>query len=337
MSRIARVAFAFVLGFAIWGSGNASAQTLRLVLAHTGEPDSMQAVAVEEFSKQLNRQLGGRVTVDVKGAGALGNESFILQKVRDGDIDLVLVTAIMSSVSDKFGAFELPYLVLSREHMAKVRDELLREHLAPAARRSGYDVLALWDDGFRHVTMTSRPILRPKDFQNTTLQVPQGEWRLRLFRSLGANPTPQDNNLKLSDARKLVQLGVVDGREMSLSQIRSTKFYEIQRYLTLTRHVYAPMYLVAGSAKFAALPADVKAAIRSIALRLQDWTSRVAAARERAIMADLQTKMQINSIDQFDFLIVSLPIYQEFSKLVPDGREIVKLLYDPTSFMALSR
>lgn len=297
----------------------------------------MQALAAQEFAKQLTQMLGSRVAVDIKGAGTLGNESFILQKVRDGDIDLVIVTAIMSSVNDAFGAFELPYLVLSREHIAKVRDELLHMHLGPAARRSGYDVLALWDDGFRHVTMTNAPIRSPRDFENKTLQVPLGEWRLRLFRSLGANPTPQDNALKLSDARKLVQLGVVDGREMSLTEVLSTRFYEIQRHLTLTRHVYAPMYLVAGSRKFAALPANTRAAIKAAATRLQDWTSRVATVRERMIAVNLKGRIAVNEIDQLDFLMAALPIYQEFAETVPNGREIVKLLYDPTSFTAISR
>jgi len=308
----------------------------RLVLAHAGEANSMQAVAAEEFAKRLQARLAGKVAVEVFGAGALGNENFIVQKVRDGDIDLVIATAIMSSISGEFGAFELPYLVLSREHVAKVRDELLRAHFEPAGRRAGLEVLALWDDGFRHVTMTRKPIVSPRDFDDITLQVPQGEWRLRLFRSLGANATPQDNAMKLSDARKLVQLGVVDGREMSLSQIESTKFFEIQPHLSLTRHVFAPMYLISGAAKFAALPADVQIAVKTVARELQDWTARVSAAKERAILASLQSKVKINSIDQLDFLMVSLPIYQEFGQLVPEGKSIVRLLYDPTSFLQIA-
>lgn len=337
MFRVAAV-LAFLSVLCLPGHPGATAQDIRLRLAHTGESGSMQALAAQQFALMLMEETGGRVMVEVSGAGKLGNESFILQKVKDADLDLVLVTAIMSSVDDAFGAFELPYLILSREHVARVRDQLLAEHLVPAARKSGYEVLGLWDDGFRHITMTNRPIVSPRDFHDITLQVPQGEWRLRLFRSLGANATPQDNALKLSDARKLVQLGVVDGREMSLSQIEATQFHEVQRYLSLTRHVYAPIYLVAGSGKFAKLPPDVQAAIRKTAAALQDWTARVAAANEREIVERLRNRMAVNEIeDPLDFLVVSLPIYQEFSRLVPQGKELVKLLYDPTSFMMLSR
>jgi TRAP-type C4-dicarboxylate transport system substrate-binding protein len=305
----------------------------RLVLAHAGEAGSMQALTAQEFSRRLRERLDGKIAVEVFGEGALGNENFIIQKVRDGDIDLVIVTAIMSSVSDEFGAFELPYLVLSREHVAKVRNQLLKSYFRPAARKSGLEVISLWDDGFRHVTMTNKAIVTPRDFDGVTLQVPQGEWRLRLFRTLGANATPQDTNLKLKDARRLVELGVVDGREMSLSQIQATQFFELQPHLSLTRHVFAPMYLVGGFEKFASLAPSVQDAIQDVARDMEDWTAQVSAAKERAILADLKTKVQVNFIDQLDFLMVSLPIYQDFGRLVPRGKEIVKLLYDPASFL----
>src|SRR4029078_7868186 len=118
----------------------------------------------------------------------------------------------------------------------------------------GLKVLAVWENGYRHVTNSKRPINTPPDLQGIKLSVPEGKGRAKMFQAYGANPSP----MKFSEVFTALQTGVMDGQENPFTQIYSAKFQEVQKYLSLTGHVYPPAYVVVGAKKFASLPADVQ-------------------------------------------------------------------------------
>ena len=88
----------------------------------------------------------------------------------------------MSSAVEAFGMFEMPYLVKSREHMKKIEAEVVWPSLAPLAEAKGYKLLAVWENGFRHITTNTKPIVTPADLAGMKLRVPQGKWRVKMFR-----------------------------------------------------------------------------------------------------------------------------------------------------------
>jgi tripartite ATP-independent transporter DctP family solute receptor len=159
----------------------------------------------------------------------------------------------MSSQVPAFGLFEMPYLVKDRDHMAKIRDQVVVPTLVPAAEKAGYRVIAVWENGFRQITNSKRPIVKPEDLQGLKLRVPQGGWRVKMFQAYGANPSP----LALSEVFVALQTGVMDAQENPLAQIYPSRFYEVQKYLSMTGHVYTPAYVTAG-ASWSRLPADVQ-------------------------------------------------------------------------------
>ena len=165
----------------------------------------------------------------------------------------------MSSAVDAFGMFEMPYLVKNREHMKKIEAAVVWPSLAPMAEAKGYKLLAVWENGFRHITNNAKPIVKPADLAGMKLRVPQGKWRVKMFQAYGANPSP----MALSEVFVALQTGVMDGQENPLTQIYSSKFQEVQKYLSMTGHVYTPAYLATGKTKFASLPADVQAILRA--------------------------------------------------------------------------
>ncbi len=156
----------------------------------------------------------------------------------------------MSSAVEAFGMFEMPYLVKNREHMKKIEAAVVWPSLAPLADAKGYKVLAVWENGFRNITTNTKPIVTPADLAGMKLRVPQGKWRVKMFQTYGANPSP----MALSEVFVALQTGVMDGQENPLTQIYSSKFQEVQKYLSMTGHVYTPAYLVSGKTKFASLP-----------------------------------------------------------------------------------
>ncbi|MBS1216513.1 MAG: C4-dicarboxylate transporter, partial [Proteobacteria bacterium] len=222
-------------------AGGALAQT-EIKFGHVGEPGSLFAASAEEFARRANAKLGSKAKVVVFGSSQLGGDKELLQKLKLGTVDMALPSTVMSSEVDLVGIFEMPYLVKDRDHMKKIEKEIVWPTLAPAAEKKGIKIIAVWENGYRHITNSKRPINGPDDLKGIKLRVPEGKWRVKMFQAYGANPSP----MKFSEVFTALQTGVMDGQENPFTQIYSAKFQEVQKYLSLSGHVYTPAYVTVG-------------------------------------------------------------------------------------------
>jgi tripartite ATP-independent transporter DctP family solute receptor len=291
---------------------------LRLELGHVAAPGSLVALSAEEFARRANERLGDRAKVVVFGSSQLGNDEVLLQKLKLGTVDFALPSTIMSSTVDAFGFFEMPYLIKDREHLKRVEEAVFWPHIAPQAEQRGYLILALWENGFRHITNSTRPIYTPKDLQGIKLRTPRGLWRVKLFQTFGANPTP----MPLSEVFMALQTGVLDGQENPLTQIHSSKFQETQKYLSITNHVYSPGYLTTGRIGWARLPEDVREIIQTTARETQPFVFETAARLDDELLVKLREEgLEVNLADRESFVKASEAIYKQFGESVIGGRE----------------
>jgi len=299
-------------------AGTAAAQT-EIKLGHVGNPGSLFDKTSQEFAKRANAKLGDKAKVVVYGSSQLGNDSTMLQKLKLGTIDLALPSTIMSSQVPQFGLFEMPYLVKDRDHMAKIRDQIVMPKLAPLAQKSGYRIIGVWENGFRQITNSKRPINKPEDLQGIKLRTPKGEWRVKMFKAYGANPTP----LAFSEVFVALKTGAMDGQENPYAQIYPARFYEVQKYLSKTGHVYTPAYLTAG-ASFAKLDPAVQKILIETAQEMQPVALKIASDLDDELLGKLKAAgMQINDADKEAFIKASGPIYKEFAGKVPGGKDLV--------------
>jgi tripartite ATP-independent transporter DctP family solute receptor len=312
-------AFAAIL---FGGIAGAEAQT-EIKFGHVGNPGSLFEASANEFAERANARLeeqGLDYRVVVFGSSQLGTDEELMQKLRLGTVDLALPSTVMSSSVDAFGVFEMPYLVKDREHMKRIEEEIFWPTLAPMAEEQGYTILAVWENGFRHITNNVRPIETPEDLQGIKLRVPSGEWRVKMFQAYDANPTP----MAFAEVFTALQTGVIDGQENPFAQIWSAKFQEVQEYLSLTGHVYTPAYVTAGKQKFESLPAEVQQVLEEVAKDTQDFVYETAAALEDDLLAKLEEGgIQVNEADKDAFIAASQPIYEEFSSEVEVGKELI--------------
>ena len=298
----------------------ASAEELTLKFGHVGAPGSLFAVSAEEFAKRVNSQMAGKVKIEVFGASQLGKDQELLQKLKLGTVDFSLPSSVMSSVVDEFGVFDMPYLVKDRDHMHRIENEIFWSKLAPLAEAKGYKVIAEWENGFRHITNNDHPITIPTDLKGIKLRTPKGKWRVKMFQAYGANPTP----MAFSEVFVALQTGVMDGQENPFAQIYSAKFQEVQKYLSLTGHVYTPAYVLVGKKKWESLPKDVTSEIERIAKETQAFVYDTAAGMENDLLTKLKAGgMQVNEADKAAFVKASAPIYEEFGVDVKGGKELV--------------
>ena len=299
--------------------GTAAAQT-ELKLGHVGEPGSLLGAAADEFARRVNPKLGGKYKVVVYGSSQLGGDKEMLQKLKLGTIDMVEPSTIMSSEADIFGVFEMPYLVKSREHMKRIEKELFWSKIEPDAEKKGIKVLAVWENGFRHITNSKHAINTPADLKGIKLRVPEGKWRVKMFQAYGANPSP----MKFSEVFTALQTGVMDGQENPFAQIASAKFYEVQKYLSLTGHVYTPAYLVVSTKKWPTLPADTRKVLEDTAKETQAYVYGKAAGDDEDLLVKMKAAgIQVNNANKDAFIAASKPVYEEFAKEVPSAKAVI--------------
>lgn len=315
--------FATALAAGLAVAGTAGARELKF--GHVGAPGSLFDLSAGHFAELANQRLAEAGLSDWKitvfGASQLGNDKELLQKLKLGTADFSLPSTVMSSVADEFGLFEMPYLVKSRAHMRRIEKEIFWQKLAPAAEAKGYRILAVWENGFRHITNNVRPIVVPEDLRGIKLRTPRGKWRVRMFELYGANPTP----MAFSEVFVALQTGVIDGQENPLAQIWSAKFHEVQKYLSLTGHVYTPAYVTVGAGPWSKLPEEVRTIVEQAAKDTQAFVYETAAKLDEDLLGKLRDAgMEVNEADKDAFVAASKPIYETFASEVPGAAEMIE-------------
>ncbi len=305
---------------AVMGMASAvSAAETTMKFGHVGAPGSLFEATADFFAECSNTALGDKVEVQTFGSSQLGKDKELLQKLKLGQVDFALPSSVMSSVDDVFGIFEMPYIISDRDHMRRVQDAMM-DTFQGAAEAKGYHIVGLAENGFRHITNNVRPINVPADLQGIKLRTPNGVWRLKMFQEYGANPTP----MAFSDVFTALQTGVIDGQENPYAQIASAKFQEVQKYLSITGHVYTPGYILASKKHFGALPEDIQAELTDCANQTQDFTYEKAAELEASLLKVIKDAgVEVNTADKAAFIEASAPIYKEFADEVDGGQEMI--------------
>jgi tripartite ATP-independent transporter DctP family solute receptor len=319
--RFRTLAVTVVLGTSalLMGANPAFAQT-EIKLGHVGEPGSLFQMSADEFARRANAKLDGKAKVVVYGSSQLGGDKEMIQKLKLGTIDMALPSTVMTSEVDLFGIFEMPYIVKDRTHMGLIEKEVFWPSIAPLAEKKGLKVLAVWENGYRHITNNKQPIKSPADLKGIKLRVPEGKWRVKMFQEYGANPSP----MKFSELFTALQTGVMDGQENPLTQIYSAKLQEVQKFLSMSGHVYTPAYLTVGTKRYNALPADVRKILEDTAKETQPFVYETAAKADTDLLAKLkQGGIQVNEVDKDAFIAASKPTYAEFGKEVEGAQKLI--------------
>lgn len=295
------------------------AADMTLKFGHVGNPGSLFEASVDNFAACVNGSMGDAVEVQTFGSSQLGKDKELLQKLKLGQVDFSLPSSVMSSVDDTFGIFEMPYIIKDRDHMRGVQAEMMDKFQA-AANDNGYHIVGLAENGFRHITNNVRPINLPADLQGIKLRTPNGVWRLKMFQEYGANPTP----MAFSDVFTALQTGVIDGQENPYAQIASAKFQEVQKYLSITGHVYTPAYILMSKKKFDGMDAAMQASLTDCANKTQDFTYEKAAELETSLLKVIEDAgVTVNTADKEAFIAASKPIYEQFAAEVEGAQEMI--------------
>jgi tripartite ATP-independent transporter DctP family solute receptor len=312
-------------GLSLWPTPAEAQQPITIRLGHVGfpGPDSIFALMGDEYAKRVNSALKGKVEVKVFHSSQLGSDEQMMRGIKVGAPEMFVPSTIMSTAEQKFGVFEMPYIIVSRAHMKKVAEsKQAQQSLLEGLPTKGIRVLGIWENGFRHITNNVRAIVRPDDLKGIKLRVPGGVWRVKMFKTYGANPSP----MPFAEVYSALQSGVMDGQENPFPQIASAKFQEVQKFLSLSGHVYTPAYLVVSEDFWKKLPSDIQAALSKIAWEMGDFARSQGERLDKELMGKLAPPMKANEVDKDAFIKASAAVYDDFGKQVSGGADLVKLI-----------
>ncbi len=322
------IIIAVMLGIVAGSTGREQAwaqqKPIEIRFGHVGFPNSLFDIVVNEYAKRVNTALKGRVEMKVFHSSQIGTDEVMVKGIKVGALEMFLPSTIMSTVEPSYGVFEMPYIIVNRAHMKKVSaDPRVKAALLEPLPAKGMRLLAYWENGFRHVTNNVRPIAKPEDLKGVKLRIPGGVWRGKMFRAYGANPSP----MPFAEVYSALQAGVMDGQENPFPQIASAKFHEVQKYLSLTGHVYTPAYPAISEAFWEKLPKDIQQTLEKIAVEMGDVARSEGERLDKELAAKLTTgQMKMNEVDKDAFIRASAPIYHEFAVEVKGGGELIKLI-----------
>nr|WP_067288958.1 TRAP transporter substrate-binding protein [Marinobacterium profundum] len=289
-------------------------QVLRL--SHNAAPGNPKAEASLRFAELVDAKTEGRIKVEVGGSAQYGDDAESLTNMRLGTMAFSANSqGTTSGVVPEFAALGLPFLFRNLEHAYQVVDGPVGDKLDELANGKGLVLLALWDNGIRHVSNNTRPISTPEDLAGIKLRTPPDPVTLDIFNSLGANPAP----LAFSELYIALQQGVFDGQENPLMNIYSSKLHEVQKYISLTGHKYETTPLLASKMIWDQMSKGDQQAVREAAVEAGTLNREMSLAAD----ADLRTKLTdagvvINEVNQAPFIQKTKSVYDKWSEQYPD-------------------
>lgn len=295
MKNTGIVTLAIVILLAWASLGTASPKTIKLALVT--KPESAQYIAAQKFKSLIEDKAGDAWQVKVYHSASVGNETEILQQIQMGTIQMGVITGGPFDTFDPIvRVINYPFIFKDHAQADEILDGPLGQQILKSLETSGFKGICFSENGFRNLTNNKRAVNTPEDIKGLKIRVMSSALHKAVWQALGANPTPMPWPIYTE-----LEQGVIDGQENPLWVMEVYKFYEIQKYMTLTRHVYSPHIDVANLAWFNSLPADDRDLITSCMIEAAKFQRADNRNKNAARLALLREKgMQINENPDID-------------------------------------
>lgn len=255
---------------------------------------SNQGRAVRFFAEQVEKASGGKMKVRAIGAAALGPDVQMQQALIGGAQEMMVgSTATLVGITKEMALWDTPFLFNNAKEADAVLDGPVGQKVNAKLPEKGLVGLAYWENGFRNLTNSKRPVTKLEDLNGIKLRVMQNNVYLDSFKTLGANAVP----LPFSELFSALETNTVDGQENPYNTILSSKFFEVQKYLSITNHVYSPWIVLVSKKWWDQLSKDEQKVLADAAKASRDFERKDTRDEAGKALADLKAKgMQINEL-----------------------------------------
>ncbi|SMP78761.1 TRAP transporter substrate-binding protein [Noviherbaspirillum suwonense] len=305
-------ATALALALAAGFSSMAAAQTTMRISVSIPQ-NSHQGVAIDTFAKEVDKRTGGRYKIQPFYSGSLGAEREATEAVQLGTQELTFTsTGPVPNFVPDVKILDVPFLFRDYAHARAVLDGPIGQDLLQKFDARGIKALAWGENGFRHMTNSKRAVNGPDDLKGLKMRTMENPVHVQAYKGFGIIPTP----MAFSEVFTALQQGTVDGQENPLSVITSAKFDQVQKFLTLTGHVYSPCVFLMNKEAFDKLSAADKTAFLEAAKEGVKANRLRVDSDEKIAVADLRAKGMtvVDTVDKTRYQATLAPVYADFEK-----------------------
>ncbi|HEY1398894.1 TRAP transporter substrate-binding protein [Roseateles sp.] len=256
--------------------------------------NSNQGRAVKVFADEVNKLSGGKMKVRAIGGAALGPDNQMQQALIGGAQEMMVgSTATLVGIAKEMALWDTPFLVNNVREADALLDGPVGDKVKAKLTDKGLVGLVYWENGFRNLTNSKHAVNKLEDLNGIKLRVMQNNVFLDSFKQLGANAVP----LPYSELFTALETNAVDGQENPYNTILSAKFYEVQKYLTVTNHVYSPWIVTVSKKFWDGLSKDEQAVLQQAAVKSRDFERKDTRDEAAKALAELKTKgMAVNEL-----------------------------------------
>lgn len=316
---------AAVMFMVIMAAGAASAAPeYKIKVAYISSESHPTAQAMTGFAKDVDSASKGRIKVELYPNGQLGSDRELCEGVQMGTIQMAIPsTSALAGFDKRIQVLDLPYLFTTRKAAFDAVDGELGQKLNSYLAKKGFEVLGYQENGFRHVTNSKRPIKSPADLKGLKIRTMENPMHIAFFKELGANPTP----MSWGELYTALQQGTVDAQENPYAMIDDGKFYEVQKYVSETGHLFSYEIIIANKKFMEKLPADLRKIVDDAAHRAV-MAQRARMEKEEAVFKAKVTKtgLKANTLtpeQKKPFVDATKKVYSQFEKDL--GKEIMDI------------
>lgn len=258
--------------------------------------NSNQGRAVKFFAEQVEKASGGKMRVRAVGAAALGPDTQMQQALIGGAQEMMVgSTATLVGITKEMALWDTPFLFGNTREADAILDGPIGQKVMDKLQDKGLVGLVYWENGFRNLTNSKRPVQKMEDFEGIKLRVMQNNVYLDSFKSLGANAVP----MPFSELFGALETKTVDGQENPFNTILSSKFFEVQKYLSVTNHVYSPWIVLVSRKWWDSLSGDEQKVLADAARASRDFERKDTREEAGRALAELRAKgMAVNELPQ---------------------------------------
>ncbi|MGN6463729.1 MAG: TRAP transporter substrate-binding protein [Pseudolabrys sp.] len=279
-----------ILGIAFAAPATAQTPDVTWKFAHENRETVPAAKAAHILADAVAKKTGGHFKIQIYPAGQLGKEAQLIEQLQLGTVQMAFTpTAPLSNFEPRLQLIDLPFLFPSREAAYTVLDGPVGQELLAGLGKRGIKGLAFWESGFKQMTSSVKPILAPGDLSGQKVRTMQSPMLLEQYREWGANPVA----ISFSETYNALQQGVADAQENPLVSIDSMRFYEVQKFLTLSNHGYTAFAVMANRKAYDGLPAEYRKALDEAVVEARDAERKDSKQVDDELLKKIAEHMKI--------------------------------------------
>jgi len=314
MKKFSVILSIVVLSLAIFTQACSKSDKVVIKLGHIAEPTNPYGQGADYFAKLVAEKSGGKIEVKVFPSSQLGAQKELIEGLIYGTVDMTLTgTAELGTFQPQMALFDLPFLFKDRDHAYRALDSVGMD-LGKALEPKGIKLLGYMENGIRHLTNNKRPVKTPADMKGLKIRVMNNKVYIEMVKALGGSPTP----MAFAELYSAMQQGTVDGQENPSAHIFTKRFFEVQKFASLTGHAYAPEPVLISMKTWNKLTDQQKQIIQDAATEAVAWQRELSQKKDEEFWGKIKAtnKMSVINVDRVPFMNATKSVYKEMAPIV---------------------